>query len=286
MRCPHCANDNPDEFRFCLECGAQLGEAPSQAAGAAWAPPAERYAPPNETYAMVDEPRAGRTPAPPVQRPPTAVPAQEPAALPRLVVLHGATGQSEYQLTAPPIAIGRSRSNDIIVEDVKVSRQHARIVRDARGFAIEDLNSRNGTRVNNQSVRGSSRLEDGTVIQIGDAGFRFDHAPEPAIVQPAPAPPPLEQPAPPHPPQVEHRKGDSIQVLFSVAWAPIHCPNCRGIGTMRPIVYGPAAMTAAAQKAAQRGEVVLGGMTVVSDSPNAQCVTCGTRVRIIPAAPE
>lgn len=37
---------------------------------------------------------------------------------------------------------------DVVVDDPTVSRRHARVIRDGRGFHVEDLNSANGTRVN------------------------------------------------------------------------------------------------------------------------------------------
>jgi hypothetical protein len=50
---------------------------------------------------------------------------------------------------------------------------------------------------------------------------------------------------------------------------------------MRPIVYGPAAQTSGARTAAQRGEVSLGDGPPRPEAPNAECRTCGTRVRIV-----
>src|SRR5581483_10922658 len=87
-------------------------------------------------------------------------------------------------LDAPVVTIGRSRSNDISLDDARVSRHHARIVRDATGYLLEDLNSRNGTRVDDRPVRDSCPLADGMLVQIGDSTFRF------LLRAPAPAPQP------------------------------------------------------------------------------------------------
>ena len=43
------------------------------------------------------------------------------------------------------LRIGRNDDNDVVIADGKVSRHHARIVADGGGFAIEDLQSSNGT---------------------------------------------------------------------------------------------------------------------------------------------
>jgi hypothetical protein len=75
-------------------------------------------------------------------------------------------------------------------------------------------------------------------------------------------------------------------VVFAVSWSPVRCPHCHVTGNMRPIVYGPAATTTAAREAAARGEVVLGGTATGSELPNAECGSCQTRVRILPATPE
>jgi diguanylate cyclase (GGDEF)-like protein len=62
--------------------------------------------------------------------------------------------------------IGRSRSADIHIDESGVSRTHCRLVRDADGFAIQDLGSTNGTLVNGERVA-STRLVAGDRIQIG-----------------------------------------------------------------------------------------------------------------------
>jgi pSer/pThr/pTyr-binding forkhead associated (FHA) protein len=80
---------------------------------------------------------------------------------PARLILESGLGKIEYPLDAPVVTIGRSRSNDISLEDSRVSRHHARIVRDARGFIIEDLNSRNGTRVDDRRVRAGCTVAGG-----------------------------------------------------------------------------------------------------------------------------
>ena len=55
------------------------------------------------------------------------------------------------------VTIGRHPDCDIIIDDASVSRQHARIDSDNGVYYIEDLNSRNGTFLNNESIHRSTR---------------------------------------------------------------------------------------------------------------------------------
>jgi hypothetical protein len=65
------------------------------------------------------------------------------------------------------LRIGRSDDNDLVVRDGRVSRGHARVVADGDGFAIEDLESANGTFVDGVAVR-RSRLAAGMKIVVGE----------------------------------------------------------------------------------------------------------------------
>jgi putative peptide zinc metalloprotease protein len=62
-------------------------------------------------------------------------------------------------LNAPCTTIGRSRDNDVVVNDKFASRYHARIWREPAGYRLEDLDSVNGTFVNGERLAaGASRL--------------------------------------------------------------------------------------------------------------------------------
>jgi pSer/pThr/pTyr-binding forkhead associated (FHA) protein len=51
---------------------------------------------------------------------------------------------------------------------------HARIFSRDGHIYIEDMNSTNGTRVNDAELRGEVELIDGDLVQIGDTQFRFE----------------------------------------------------------------------------------------------------------------
>jgi two-component system response regulator AtoC len=65
------------------------------------------------------------------------------------------------------VTFGRSRGATITVEHEKVSRMHARVRRTGDVIEVEDLGSRNGTRVNAEKVDGVHRIESGDELSIG-----------------------------------------------------------------------------------------------------------------------
>jgi ABC-type multidrug transport system ATPase subunit/ABC-type multidrug transport system permease subunit len=70
--------------------------------------------------------------------------------------------------------VGRAPENDIVIEHESVSRQHASIRPVRGGYAITDLGSRNGTRLNGERFSGESRpLASGDTVTIGGEALRF-----------------------------------------------------------------------------------------------------------------
>ena len=71
------------------------------------------------------------------------------------------------------MTIGRSRENDIVVEDHGVSRVHAIVTRDEEGnYRIRDQDSTNGTYVNSQRIF-EHVLEDDDEIRVGMTELAF-----------------------------------------------------------------------------------------------------------------
>lgn len=100
---------------------------------------------------------------------------------PLLVPLDGPVPEP-VPLNRPETMLGRAATSDVVVDDPSVSRAHARIVRRADRFAIEDLGSLNGVVVNGITLHGGvADLSDGCTIELGDVTFRFDH-PRPVAV--------------------------------------------------------------------------------------------------------
>src|ERR1700746_2044372 len=67
-----------------------------------------------------------------------------------------------------PIVIGRDPGSDLVLEDGEVSGQHARITPSPAGSAtVEDLESTNGTFVNQNELEGPAHLDPGDELLIG-----------------------------------------------------------------------------------------------------------------------
>jgi pSer/pThr/pTyr-binding forkhead associated (FHA) protein len=70
-------------------------------------------------------------------------------------------------------AVGRQSDNDLFIDDLAFSRQHALITRGSAGFSLVDLRSKNGTYVNRELVERPVLLKDGDEIRIGDVSLRY-----------------------------------------------------------------------------------------------------------------
>lgn len=124
----------------------------------------------------------------------------------RLLVRRPGVPEVEITLDRSEFVIGRQASDvDLVVEDELVSRKHARLFVDERGyFRLEDLGSQNGIEFTGRPVR-RLNLVDGDVFGIGRTSFTFRadmsrRAAPPASVPPPPAPrAPSEFAEPPEP---------------------------------------------------------------------------------------
>jgi hypothetical protein len=85
-------------------------------------------------------------------------------------------GGQIFQLTTPLINIGRSDTNDLILDDLKVSRSHAQMRLINGRYVIFDLNSTGGTYVNDQRVA-QSVLVPGDVISLAGIPLIFGQEP-------------------------------------------------------------------------------------------------------------
>jgi hypothetical protein len=144
VHCPECGFQNPESANYCSKCGALLirDEGGGGHTTMTFAP-----------EELVDE-EGG---------PLEDVPIEGTA----LVVRSGGGRQGEtFPLTGDRVEIGRSPSADVFLDDVTVSRSHAVLSRDERGYVIEDRGSLNGTYVNRRRVE-TATLEDGDEVQIG-----------------------------------------------------------------------------------------------------------------------
>ncbi|MEA2298583.1 MAG: hypothetical protein QOF77_1519 [Solirubrobacteraceae bacterium] len=70
--------------------------------------------------------------------------------------------------------IGRSRDCDIVMTSTDVSRRHAEILATDNGWAVHDLGSTNGVRVNGQRIRGTEAIHAGDTIELGAARLTIE----------------------------------------------------------------------------------------------------------------
>lgn len=95
---------------------------------------------------------------------------------PTLTIVKGPQTGSVFELTDKVVSIGRDPSNSVFLNDMTVSRHHARLDLSGlgSGFAtIEDLGSLNGTWVDGAIVN-RAMLKDGSTIQIGTFRMVFN----------------------------------------------------------------------------------------------------------------
>ena len=89
----------------------------------------------------------------------------------KLVCLGGINKGEVYQLAGGDNTIGRGENNSIRIFDKKSSRNHCKIVRDGDELVFVDLESTNGSRVNNVFVKEPVALKAGDHIHIGQTVF-------------------------------------------------------------------------------------------------------------------
>jgi hypothetical protein len=112
-----------------------------------------------------------QTPARPA-RPPTVVGNSGPPGEARLTAIEPADPiPAEYSLLKTEVSLGRGEDNDIVIPHPSVSRSHARLARRDGSFVLTDLNSTNGSYVNNQQVQGSVAVSNGSEVRLGDIRF-------------------------------------------------------------------------------------------------------------------
>jgi pSer/pThr/pTyr-binding forkhead associated (FHA) protein len=185
IKCPSCGTDNLDSSQYCDECGTSLKAAEQRIESPSYQPQYSEI--PNVQQAsvtsigipmFVGEPEAEVSTETNNNPPPKGVHAT-------LLIERGTSVGTEFQLTSDESYIGRWDADNGIFPDVdldthdpeaKVSRRHARIVRENNRYAVEDLGSTNGTFVNRgrRLIPGNrQQLNDGDEIIVGKTFLRF-----------------------------------------------------------------------------------------------------------------
>ncbi|MBF0105944.1 MAG: GGDEF domain-containing protein [Deltaproteobacteria bacterium] len=93
---------------------------------------------------------------------------------PYLIVVAGKDIGKLYNISANELIAGRSTDCSIWIEDTTISRKHFKILHQGKDYEIRDLNSTNGTYVNNKRIK-TTILKAGDKIQISkDTIMQFD----------------------------------------------------------------------------------------------------------------
>jgi serine/threonine-protein kinase len=133
--CFRCGAANDPRHRYCTTCGYELSGARAQA----------------DTYLA-----SGGRPL-----------------LCQLVTRSGKAAGQTFTLHQDTTAIGRTQGNDVVLPDPTVSRHHARLMFRNGQWYLEDLNSSNGTYVNNIRINRPAPLMEGDELRFGDEVVEF-----------------------------------------------------------------------------------------------------------------
>ena len=136
--CFRCGQSNPSDRLYCTSCGYELSDRRAAA---------DRYIGPN-----------GR----PIHA--------------RLSIQNGQMAGRSYLFHQDVTTIGRTNGNDLIISERTVSRRHARLWFDNGRWLLEDIQSANGTFVNNMRLKPNQpvALNDNDVINFGDEVVVFN----------------------------------------------------------------------------------------------------------------
>ena len=116
--------------------------------------------------------------------------------MPKMIVSIDGVVIKEVQLTKDRTTLGRRPYNDIVIDNLAVSGEHAVLQMSGNEVYLEDLNSTNGTYVNGKAVK-KQLLQNNDTVEIGKYKIKYllddstaDYE-KTAILRPAAAQPPL-----------------------------------------------------------------------------------------------
>jgi pSer/pThr/pTyr-binding forkhead associated (FHA) protein len=148
MYCSECGHHNREGARFCGRCGASLLE---QDAGE-----------PTQAFAAIEEDAEEATDG------------WDGSTL--VIRLGGGRSGEQFAIDRDVMTIGRAPQSDVFLDDITVSREHARLERTPNGLVLTDQGSLNGTYVNRERIE-SARLADGDELQVGKYRLAFIERP-------------------------------------------------------------------------------------------------------------
>ncbi|WP_067432974.1 FHA domain-containing protein [Nocardioides jensenii] len=169
--CTSCGKQNPEDARFCAQCGHRLVTEQSQEPAGESA--VESTA--TITFGAPEKAEADERSLNPAES--AAVDAL-PVGHALLVVQRGPSAGSRFLLDTDLVSAGRHPESEIFLDDVTVSRRHAEFRRAEGGYTVSDVGSLNGTYVNRDRID-EVTLQDGDEVQIGKYRLVFFAGHEP-----------------------------------------------------------------------------------------------------------
>ena len=112
----------------------------------------------------------------PAAAPPAVAPTAPGAiGIPVLEIRKGRGVGLTFALSGPEVTVGRDPDSAVRLDDLSVSRRHARLIESAAGWTITDLESSRGTRRNGKHLAPgeAAPLDEGDVIAVGDVELGF-----------------------------------------------------------------------------------------------------------------
>mgnify|MGYP003575219264 CR=1 FL=1 len=95
--------------------------------------------------------------------------------------LDGLDEESVVEIAPSGLRVGRTPPSDLIVQGTAVSRAHCLIELAADQLRVTDLNSTNGTYIDNKRIDGSAILEIGSILRVGNVSFEHEVRPRAAM---------------------------------------------------------------------------------------------------------
>ena len=92
--------------------------------------------------------------------------------MPKMIVSIDGVVIKEVQLTKDRTTLGRRPYNDIVIDNLAVSSEHAVLQMVGTDVQLEDLNSTNGSYVNGKAVK-THALQNGDVIEVGKYKIKY-----------------------------------------------------------------------------------------------------------------
>lgn len=148
MKCRHCGRDNQTDSKFCSNCGAPFSVDP--------------IGDTTTVLTAISDDKIGELTEHELEAARELSPGDA-----LLIIRSGGSEGARFLIDTDVTSVGRHPASDIFLDDITVSRHHARFVRSNGQLTVEDQGSLNGTYVNRVIVQEPVSLRQGDEIQIG-----------------------------------------------------------------------------------------------------------------------